>query len=98
MPFANDSWRGEDMVVAEPVRGAATVRHVRRVETDHQEVLREILAERPDNPAFEMIDRAAVAAGIDRLADLRSLERMQLLGAIAALIWHGDLAASSRPG
>lgn len=97
MPFANDSWRGEDMAVVEPVRGAATVRHIRRAENDHQEVLREILAERPDNPAFEMIDRAAVAAGIDRLADLRSLERMQLLGAIAALIWHGDLAASSRP-
>jgi hypothetical protein len=97
LPFANDSWRGEGMVVSEPVRGPTTARHVRRRETDHQAVLHDLVRERPANPAFGVLDPDAISAGIEDLAELPPLPRMQLLGAITALIWHGDTTSPSRP-
>lgn len=57
--------------------------------------LRDLLHARPDNPAFEYFERANLEAEIDGIADLDALDRRQLLGAMAGVVWMGELEVSS---
>jgi hypothetical protein len=56
---------------------------------ENQEVFRKLLPSDADHPAFELLDRAAIASAIEQAESLTLHGRIQLYGAMTAIVWLG---------
>jgi len=97
VPFANDRWRGQEQ--PSPLRGApdaTQAQRPRRAEERARTALT-VIDDDPDNPMFELLERDALRRAVERLPSHGPRVRQQLLGAVAALIWHARAELPSRP-
>ena len=69
-------------------RTAASEYRARDRDTD-VEIMRRLFRHDPTNPAFELIDARAASRALDEFERLSEGERMQLYGALTAVIWLG---------
>jgi hypothetical protein len=53
------------------------------------EIMRRLFRHDAANPAFELIDASAASQALDRFDRLSESERMQVYGALTAIIWLG---------
>jgi hypothetical protein len=80
--------------LARRVMHPAPVRHVAReyrakVRATDVDIMRRILRHDAANPAFEIIDAPAAQRALDRFDALPEMHRLQLYGALSAVIWLG---------
>jgi hypothetical protein len=73
---------------APTVRTVAREHRAKERRTD-VEVMRRLFGHDPANPAFELIDARAVSRALDRFDRLSEGQRLQLYGALTAVIWLG---------
>jgi hypothetical protein len=73
---------------AQTVRTVAQEHRARERGTD-VEIMRKLFRRDPENPAFELIDASAASHALDRFDRLSEGERMQVYGALTAVIWLG---------
>jgi hypothetical protein len=88
--LAHDRLAGFARRVMQP----APVRHVARefrakVRATDVEIMRRLLRHDTANPAFEIIDATAAQRALDRFDVLPEMHRLQLFGALSAVIWLG---------
>ncbi|MDH3704941.1 MAG: hypothetical protein OES57_02675 [Acidimicrobiia bacterium] len=97
LPFANDSWRAQHQ--SAPVRGSpdATQAVRPRQAEERARTAVAVIDEDPDNPMFELVDREALRRAVESFPSHGARIRQQLLGAVAALIWHAGTELPSRP-
>jgi hypothetical protein len=77
--------------------GRAPAQTLRTVGREHRarergtdvEIMRRLFSQDAANPAFELIDASAASQALDRFDRLSEGERMQVYGALTAIIWLG---------
>jgi hypothetical protein len=72
-----------------PGNTAAAAAARRASEPVDLQIMRRYLVEDPSNPAFELLDRSAVAQSLRGFDRLGELSRKQLYGALTAAVWLG---------
>lgn len=70
------------------VRTVAQEYRAKARETD-VEIMRKLFRHDPTNPAFDIIDARAASRAVDRFDRLSESQRLQVYGALAAVIWLG---------
>ena len=99
-PLANERWRRDDAPHTDPVRGALNVKRLERpvVHDERRRVLLELMEANAANPLFELVDPTGMRDAIERLETHRPREQVQVMGAMAALIWLGGMERRRRVG
>jgi hypothetical protein len=84
--------------VRAPARRTAAREHRAKVRATDVDVMRSLLRRDALNPAFELIDAGAAQRALDRFPTLTERERLQLYGALTAVIWLGGHEVVLPPG
>jgi hypothetical protein len=100
LPLVNEYWRYEGAPHTEPVRGAHNFQRLVRpgVHDKRRRVLLELLEANAANPLFELVDPTGMRNVIERPEAHRPREHVQVMGAMAALIWLGGMERRRRVG
>ena len=100
-PLVNEHWRGDGAPsTTRPCMVPATSDGCAgpAAQDERRRVLLELLEANPANPLFEVVDPAGLRDAIERLEDQRPREHVQVMGAMAALIWLGGMERRRRVG
>ena len=100
LPLVNEYWRYDGAPHTETVRGAQNFKRLTRsgVHDERRRVLLELLEANAANPLFELVDPIEIRDAIERLEAHRPREHVQVMGAMAALIWLGGMERRRRVG
>ncbi|MBV9951244.1 MAG: hypothetical protein JO291_04795 [Acidimicrobiia bacterium] len=99
-PLANQRWRWEAGVTGPPVKGAGNVRQTAAPATldERSQLLLDLVDGHRQSAFFEVVDVDALTDAIRGLATRRPAERVQVLGAMAGLMWLEGLERRRRVG
>ena len=92
LPLANARWRGGDAVEGPALDGPRNIKRMARppAPAERRRVLLDLLGGSEANPLFEVVDADALRRALDQLEVCGPRERVQVMGAMAALIWLGE--------